>query len=190
MNIEIKYPNKVEETKDYVNVVLNSEDELGRKLSNGYPQSFETIFGKVGNVRNALEYVKTPGYPVKLLSKSKLTSKEINRLPKRRAYLPNYYAIVAYILTERVKQDKELQEELKNNEKHLTSYYKNSKPILGSNVTVVIPKKENELYIEIYTKISQLLKENRFDEDNINELIKSYIKYPDKELFEGAAFNI
>ena len=189
---EVPKIENIEDKDNYVNIVLNSDSELGKKLSIGYPFKFKTIFGNVGSVRNAIDYVTTPGYPVNLLSKSKLRSEEISKIPKNKVRLTNYYAVVMYILTERVKQDEDLIRELMENDMILTSYYTNKREIAGETVTVIIPKNDNAMLVQMYSDIEQAIKDNGgvLNDEIQEKLIKSYITNPDKRLFDGVPFTV
>lgn len=73
------------------------------------------------SIKNFMDYVTKPDYPYELLAKPRLRVNEIKRIPKETIGLPNYWAVLAYALTERILQDKHLQHKIKR--KHYTLYF-------------------------------------------------------------------
>jgi len=99
---------------EYINISPYGMTELGRVLSPGYIRPFETIVGKVSNMRNAMDFLTRVDYPKSFLGKTKMTSKDIEKISRlKKIYIPNYWAAVAYFLIEKVIQDEMLIAELK-----------------------------------------------------------------------------
>jgi len=93
---------------EYVNVSPYGVTELGRVLSPGYIRPFETIVGKVSSMRNAMDFLTREKYPKTFLGKTKMTTKDIEKISKlKKLHIPNYWAAVAYFLIEKIIQDKD-----------------------------------------------------------------------------------
>ena len=189
MRYDLKEVRNSKDAEEVVNVVLNSNDELGRRLSAGYPFKFDTVFGKVGNLRNAMDYIVTPNYPVKLLSKGKLTSSDINKIPKKKNNMINYYAAIAYLIGERLSQDEETMEMIKANDKVLSAYYLNEREVFGKKITVYIPKKELTVYLSILNKYADSIKNGTF-QDDIMTIVESYKRDKESGIFEGSHISV
>ena len=181
------------EGKNYINISAYSETKLGKKLSPGYPTEFQTLFGKIGNIRAYMDFIVTPNYPVELLSKKKLTSNDLKKIPNNKVHIANYWAAVAYGITERVNSDQELQTLLKESgDIPFTSFIvkKKMNNILKKKYKVIFYNAKMEKYISIVNDIRKLLQEDRYEPDSLNELINSYKDEPDKDIFEGIPHTI
>ena len=175
--------------KNIVNIVTKKQHDLGYRLTPGFPFKIETIFGTVGNLRNAMEFIVTPDYPTSLLSKSKLKPSEISRIPTRKILVVNYYAIVAYLLLERVEQDPELITLMINNTLPFASVFYKNKEYYGKTITVGIENTKLRTYVKICSDISLLIKAGDFSNANKREeLINSYKNKKDVGVFDGLPF--
>ena len=92
----------------YINVSKYSDSKLGKVLSPGHPVSIKTLLGVVGTLRSAMVYIVTPNYPSNLLAKRSLKRFERNKIPKQTIDVPNYWAVVTYLLCLRIKEDQEV----------------------------------------------------------------------------------
>jgi hypothetical protein len=179
------------EGKDYINVSKHSKSELGKMLAYGHPVEINTVFGKVGTIRSAMDFITMPGYPVEFLSKKKLRQPEvaeINKLTKRT--LPNYWAIVAYIVVERIKQDEKLQQLMIENEAQYTSFNM-SKPqnfLGGAKLSMSVKNHKMSRYLSIIRHVEKMLKENTFTDENIQKFIEAAKDKPAKDIFDRLPF--
>jgi len=183
-------PDKMKEGIDYINIVKDSEYELGSKLSLGYPVGFKTVFGTIGTLRSGMDFISTPNYPVSLLSKKKLTKHDINTIPSKRITVPNYWSVVAYMVCSRVKADSDLLQLLKDNTLVLTSVNVKKTEDLGMFGSTYIPNYKMGRYLSIVRHISDMLKEDRFTDDDIKQFISDCRDDKDKDVFDGLPFEI
>ena len=124
-----------------------------------------------------MQYLSTKGYPYRLVMKGQFSNKDlgiIKKLPTLR--LPNYWAIMAYALCSRISQDSRLQRWLKENTLPLTiaRWEVRNKYVeeLSQPVYVNVTKLGN--YLNIVRDIEKLIKEDKFTNEEIISLIKSY----------------
>lgn len=168
----------------FINVTNQGLTELGTRLAYGYPKITMTIFGPIGNVRNFMEAISTPGYPLKLLNKKRLKPNEIESIPKARIQVPNYWAAVAYVVCERIIQDPKLMSLIKKNTLPYTSIRSNVKKILlGEEVKVVMVNEKMGRYLGIVRCIDKMIKEDTFNYDTIKVFIESCKDKPNQDIF-------
>lgn len=180
-----------EEGVDYINVSKYSKTELGRALAPGAKANFDTILGRIGNIRSAMDYVAIPNYPIKLLSKSRLNAKDIKKIPKKRISIPNYWSIITYILAERIKSEPDLIKMIKENEAEYTCFSSKGKAnLFGKEVFITQPNNSMGRYIAIIRCISKLIKNDEFTDAKIYQLINSAKDCPEKLIFEGSTVNV
>lgn len=167
----------LEEGKDYISLVADSKHILGRALSINYNYVFKTLIGDVRSIGRFMQYLSTKGYPYRLVMKGQFSNKDlgiIKKLPTLR--LPNYWAIMAYALCSRISQDSRMQRWLKENTLPLTiaRWEVRNKYVeeLSQPVYVNVTKLGN--YLNIVKDIEKLIKEDRFNNEEIISLIKSY----------------
>lgn len=173
------------EGNDHINVSKHSETELGRKLAYGYPINIDTVFGKVGTVRSVMDYLVTPNYPKALLAKPKLTPSDIKKIPKRKMYLNNYWAIIAYVLCLRVQSDSELIKLLKENKLPFTSYNVTKSKYFGQDAEVCDLNYKMGNYIDILNNIQTMIQEDKFTDDIIKEYVFDSMEDKTVSLFDG-----
>ncbi len=182
---------------DYVNVSSSTPDKLGRKLS--YVSTFNpinTLIGKITCLRTAMSFIVTPGYPERLLSKTKLSSKDINKIPKETVFVPNYIAIVTHLVFERILNDKPLLDELLELPKDIkfTSFNIKNNFVSGfdSKLTLYSDIPALLKYLQVIENIFKIIKNNdRKDwSDLVCELIIESKADKDKKLFADVPFEI
>ena len=184
-------PNVDNIDKDYINISKYSDDEVGIKLAPGYGYQFNTIFGKVGSIRNIMDFLNNPGYPIDILSKKKLTSKDVNKVSKmKKINIPNYWAIMVYVFYERLVQDQALLDELINLPEDIifTSFneYVRKSPL--GEVRVKRYNTKMGRYIKI---IELLIEEFRKDRNfDVKGLVESCKDKPHKDLFDSLAVKV
>jgi len=176
----------------YINVSKYSETELGRALAPGFPISLQTLFGKIGTLRTGMEYIVTPNYPERLLSKRKLKCIDLDKIPKHKIDVPNYWSVVTYLLCLRIKSDEKLIELLRetDDDTKFVSYNKVNNKSLGINSIVYKENLRLNIYTNIINDITRLIKSNVFHDLRIRELIVSYKDDDSKSVFEGLAIAI
>ena len=176
-NPEFPVVTDLEEGKDYISLVAGSKHILGRALSINYNYVFKTLIGDVRSIGRFMQYLSTRGYPYRLVMKGQFSNKDlaiIKKLPTLK--LPNYWAIMAYALCSRVSQDPKLQKWLKENTLPLTiaRWEVRNKYVeeLSQPVYVNVTKLGN--YLNIVRDIEKLIKEDKFGNEEIINLINSY----------------
>ena len=176
----------------YINVSKYSDSELGKALLPSTPVSLPTLFGEVGTLKSAMEYIVTPNYPVRLLSKRKLKSTDVNRIPKQKIDVPNYWSVVAYLLCLRVKSDDALINMLRETDEDnkFVSYNKVNKTTLGIKSSVYKPNTDMNMYLHIIDSIVRMIKSSVFNDHYIRELIISYKEDKTKSVFADLAITV
>lgn len=100
---------------DYISVI-NPTTELGKLLRPDYLHTFDTVFGKVISIRRVMEFLNRVDYPIKFLTKCKLTSIDIKRIRKCEIkHIKNYWTYILYATIKRVSSDPKLIELMRNN---------------------------------------------------------------------------
>ena len=192
---KIEFPDVTgkEEGKDYISLVSESNHILGRALSINYNYLFKTLIGDVRSIGRFMQYISTKDYPYRLLMKGQFSNKDlgiIKKLPTIK--LPNYWAIMAYAVCSRVNQDPKMQKWLRENTLPLTiaKWVVRDKyaPELSEPVYMNITKLGN--YLSIVKDIEKLLKEDKFIDANVIDLINSYKVEPNVSVFERARLEV
>lgn len=179
-------PNEIE-GKDFINCNSKSSTKLGKMLHNTHNFEFNTIVGKCVKVQNFLDYCIHEGAPLTYLLNKNTKSTRLEKLKKKT--IPNYWGICVYVLFEKISQNEELKNLLKENTLPLTVYYeKTIDSVVSDKQTVVIYAYGLTKYVEIINKLSNLLKEDKFDQENIKTLIKEYSKT--ENLFDGTNISL
>lgn len=171
---------------DFINVSNNTTHNLGRQLNTYYVKQFDTVAGKCNRIQNFLDFIKRPG-----LSYTYLLTTDF-RAPELRKYksidIKNYWAIVAYIVYERLKQDPGLIAEIKENSLPYVAIKVIEKNTIVGKTLIKTKIEKLEPYIKIINKYSQLIKENNFTEEECKKVIMSY-SHSDN-IFEGTVIKV
>lgn len=179
---------------DYINITVQGETELGKMLFLTYPHTFNTILGRCASVKHFITAITKPNFPLNLLSKPKFTKAEKAKVFGNKTgvmNVPNYWALVAYAYTARVKADKKLQELLIANTLDFVSFkvYRD-KMIFGKSVNLMVPDTSMVRYIGIIKYIETMLKEGKFNNENIEKFINDCKYHPELEILDGTALNV
>ena len=162
----IKYGEK--EGERLVNVSLKSNLLLGRLLSPLHTSNTKLFWGKVGKLNYSAE--------------------EAAKIPKEQVELPNYWAIVAQAVVERVRQDKKLMDLLKANTLELTCL-EGPKEVIFAGKKIeghMSIAKNMAAYISIIRNIELMLKEGTFNNDEVvNKFIMDCRDDPEKDIFDN-----
>lgn len=175
---------------EYINVVRGSDSMLGRELAPSFEYSFKTIFGKIGSMRVGMDMVATPNYPMELVSKRHLTRKDIDTIPTKKINLPNYWAIVTYLLASRIQADPKLIEAIKNNDLEYTSTHSKATEAMSMVGVVCTPNLKMGRYLGIIRGISKLIKTDTFNDENIHAFVKECKDKVNVPLFENLPFKM
>lgn len=177
---------------DYINVSRFSDTELGRSLTPGNPYKFETVFGKPGSIRSAIDYVVTINYPKDLMEKAHLNKKDIMQIPHKQLPVENYNAILAYIISRRIMSDVKLQQLMIANKAEYTSFNitETEDEIFDKKIVVGTKNIRMYNYLMIIRNFSLMLKQGIFNKQEIDKYIKFLMKNPDTDLFEGTAISV
>ena len=189
-NKQLKIPDAEQK---FINISKQSDTTIGKKLSPGYGYVFDTLIGKVGNIRTAMEYIVTVGYPKRLLSKKRLTRTDILSVENRRKVeLVNYWAIVVYLLAIRIQSDADLVAELKDtsDDTYLTSFTTFKNKSLGTEAVVNEINVRLSKYVSAVRLLVNLIQKDNFNDNSIKDLITSVKANRELPLFHGVPFNI
>lgn len=176
----------------YINVDIRSTTELGRRVSMVYSKPFFTIIGQASSIRMFANAITIPGFPMDLLNKFKPTKEDMMRIPKGEvSKVPNYWALVTYAFCEKVKADPVLKKLLLENNLPFTAIAGN-KEVEFFNTKLLVEKPNFKLgkYIAIIRIVSEMLKTNKFTDNDIKDLIVKCKDVPEVDLLEGVACKI
>lgn len=181
------------EGMDYLNISKHSFLNLGRELNPGFGIKFNTPFGKAGSVRNFMEYVVTPNYPIEILRKTKLTKIEIDKLPRKKVNVTNYWAIVAIAVLTRIKEDKAILSALADLPVNckITSFNKFSSEFGGVKTESVVPNVKMRSYIDIIKFIIKQIKISDINnQEVIDKIISTFSNDKTLPLFHNCPVNV
>lgn len=185
-NSKLSLLNKGEkEGERLINVSPKSHTLLGKMLSPITTSNTILFCGRVGSIKTFMEAIKTPDFPTDYLTKPFLLSAEIEKIPRKKVRLPNYWALVAYAVVERVKQDKKLISLLKANTLELTALEKDKEVDLFGK-KFVVPRAHEKLgfYIAIVRCIEKMIKDGTFDsKEKVDEFILECRDDIEKDIF-------
>ena len=180
---------------DYINIDLTAESKIGKKLAiESTFNAVNTLIGKITSLRTALDYLVTPNYPFKLLTKSKLSAKDIMEIPTDKVWVTNYWAIATHLIFERIYQDKTLLDDLLlcKDDIEFVSFKVSTNTSSGLKSKVINYNKGMFTYINIVSDIFLILKnninDNEFNEDGLMKDIRKLI-IKNKSDGNGALFN-
>lgn len=180
---------------DYINIDLTADSKIGKKLAiESTFNAVNTLIGKMTSLRTALDYLVTPNYPFKLLTKSKLSAKDIMEIPTDRVWVTNYWAIATHLIFERIYQDKTLLDDLLlcKNDIEFVSFKVSTNTSSGLKSKVINYNKGMFTYINIVSDIFLILKnninDNELNEDGLMKDIRKLI-IKNKSDGNGALFN-
>lgn len=182
-----------DEGSNHINISKYSKTELGKLLSPGHPLNVDTLYGTIGNIRSAMDYLVTEKYPINFLSKKKLSKDMISKLDKsKKRILPNYWAAVGYTICERVLQDEKLIELIKktNPSLELTSYTikrVERHGVSSNNYTLNTKMKQ---YVNILNKIFRLIRNNNFNSVSMLLLVNDLKSDSKLSIFHNVPFTI
>jgi len=180
---------------DYINVSTQTAGVIGRKLA--YTTVFNptpTWIGKITSLRTAMDFLTIPGYPVKLLTKTKITTRDINKIPRNKVGVVNYWAIVTGLISDRILNDKKLLTMLLNLKSDVvfTSFNTKKHTTFGIDSFVTTYNHDIARYVEVIGNVVYILKNNKkeFWDIEIGRLINATKVDKAKNLFDGVPFEI
>lgn len=186
-----------DEMKDgvnFINITSQGETELGKMLFITYSHPFNTFLGRCANIKNFMTAITRSNFPLNFLTKTRFTKEEKAKIfadKSRVINVPNYWALVAYAFIERVKADKKLQEMLVNNTLDYVSFrVSKDKVLFNKIVNITYPDESLVRYIAIVKHVEALLKEGKFNKDNIDKFINDCKYHPELNILDGIATNI
>ena len=179
---------------DYINIFQNGNTELGRILAPGYNKRFTTFLGPTISMRAYMSALRLKGYPLSLLSTptNKVHPKDLAGLSKLESVnVPNYWALVAYGLCQKVIGDKKLKHLMKENTLPYTCYeVTKTSNLFNKQIVTSVPKNSMGKYTAICYYIGEMLKANQFSDQHIEEFVNACKDQPDVELLDGVACNV
>lgn len=180
------------EGEKIINISPKSTTELGRLLSPLTPSFTRLFCGKVACIKTFMEAIRTPGFPTNFLGKAHLSSEEVLSIPKKKVILPNYWALVAYAVVERIRQDKKLMGLLKTNTLTLTSLNKDKvTEFFGKKITCSVVHNKMAMYVAIVRHIELMIKSDEFmDKAKTDEFILKCRDDETKDIMEGMCLTV
>jgi len=159
-----------------VNVSKYSKDELGKALTYGTMfRPVNTVIGRITNVRVAMDYISTPGYPRALLSKKRLRYEDIKTVPKKKISVPNFWAITMHFVWERIIGDRKLINDILALEhKHeFTSFNVYTNEVRNEVTETIYYNANMKRYLGILRILTRVIREEK--ESNWNAIVYEYI---------------
>lgn len=178
---------------NHINISKYSTTSIGKMLAPGYPFKFDSLIGTIGNIRNAMSYITIVNGPKWLLSKKKLTTTDIDIISKKKKVnLPNYWAIITYLIAARIMSDPALLSLIKNSNPDMIistyNIYKDNS--LGTTSRRIEMNYSISRYVAAVRLIFELIRNDNFNNESIIKLIQESKENKDVPLFEGAPFSI
>lgn len=181
------------EGKDYINISYYSNLPIGKMLSQGYGIKIDTIFGTVGSIRNLMEFISKPNYPVSILKKSKLSPYDIKKIPHTTISVPNFWSIVAMGVCLRIKSYPEIMAELKSLDSDIkfTNFkIKQTKDLFNNSVSSVLYSNKAGRYLSILRHIKKMLDTDSFTDENIQKFILDCRDHDNKGIYDNMAVSV
>lgn len=186
---------------DYIDVNVGHQvttddkqwSKLGHFLAPDNSTPFDTPFGRMISMMSYMQYLSTPGFPIKFLNRIPKSRSDFKSIPKKTVSVPNFYALVALGLCCKVKSNKEIQELIINNKLPYTAIMKSTKEseFFGYKTMVNNINPKLGRYVAIIRYIEAMLRDGTFqDDEKVKEFIGFCKDYPDKDIMDGVAFNI
>jgi len=170
---------------DHINVSLDANTEIGKMLSPAYYHPFYTHFGKMPSINTALNYLLIDDYPEEFLQAKSFTDEEKKFVEgKERKTIRNYYATVAYLITQRIICDPKLKEMIKNLDPDIviTSYYNTKQIDKEMKEMCYKPRYKMGNYLIILRNIIDDIQTNHFDYTSTMSYISQLIMNDKREL--------
>lgn len=181
----------MKEGVDYINIFRGADSELGKALSPGFVKKFNTFLGTTLTMKSYMLALNTPGYPIEYVSKGNFRHRDVVKIPKKTIVVPNYWALVAHGLCQKVKADKQLQEMMiKNTLPYTCHETTTNKEFFNKSINVSVPKNSMGRYVAIVRVLDKMLKDGKFTDEEIEKFILSCKNYPNKDIFDGIACNV
>jgi len=144
---------------------INLSDTL---LSIDACKEFTLPFGKVINIRRAIDYAIYTSLHADSLMDPSLSPNKIKKLGGRRKSIPNYWAYIAYVLIERITQSDELKEIINSNKRIIDVTMKTVKTAFGDKV-VVAPNRDNCMYLGVVREVVKVIRNNVDSTDEVKQ---------------------
>jgi len=174
----------------YLNINRYSTDKLGAVLTMGHSELFDSLIGRCNSIRTGMDYLTVSDFPIELLTKNSLSKRDIDRIPKHKLDITNYWSAVGALLYGKLTSNVELVKELKANDKIIVSYNSVKRTFLGKEVITNTVNVKMITYTKLITEFSKLIKEDKFNDVNVGDLLTSFKKDPNVGIFHGCAVNI
>jgi len=167
---------------DYINIKTTS-------LDMDFNKPFNTVFGEVLSIRRALEFVTRPKMRAEHLTKPKFSKDDRNHIYSQVTSLINYWALVGYVVIERLTQDDELQKLLLN-DKELISADVTSHRTFRGKTAVVTMDASNAMYLGVVREVVKCFREMaEADEEERSTVFEILIRQLKRDaalsIFEG-----
>lgn len=176
--------------KEYINIGIACKTSLGNKLRITNPLKL-TLFGhRIGSMSNFMDCLNIEGYPMDLLANPKPTREDIKKITSlNKIQVPNFLAILAFALSERIKIDAPLQEEIMKNELPYVYLTKRKEiNLFGKSAALTNQYLHNNsmaFYLAILEGLVRLLKANQYTRPMVMEYVNLWIKDPNSDLLAG-----
>jgi len=153
MLLELDQPKGIsaDNIDDYINIKATS-------LDMDFTKPFNTVFGEVLSIRRALDFVTRPKMRTEHLTKPKFSKDDRNHIYSQVTSLVNYWALVGYVVIERLTQDERLQKLLLN-DKELISADVTSNRTFRGETTVVTMDVSNAMYLGVVREVVKCFRE-------------------------------
>ena len=185
------FPVDKQDGVDFININMHSTSELGKRLHTGYGYPF-TLCGNltVNSIKTFISFITRTEFPHYLLTKRKWEHEDTEKVSKERVYPRNYWALVAWAVCSRVRNDKYLIKLLKENEAPFTAFsmLEEESFLDGKESMGIKNVKMNyglATYVAIIRNISDMIKANEFETNKIKAFINDCKQYPDEDIFAG-----
>jgi len=157
----------------------------GSKLDKSHKETFSLVFGDVLSIERAINYALGAD-----MRAEDLTSEDfIDVEPEsRHKHIPNFWAYVAYLITERVMQDPELKDALINARDVCYVEERNVKLFGQANFLSIVRVPTGKMYTGVTRAVRDAVRASVDDSDAINNMLQNMKMCKDKSVFHGMPF--
>ena len=144
----------VDNLNDYINI---NDTSLNKNAS----AAFTLVTGKVISIQRAIDQAIFPKMRDDLLMVPKLSVEHVQRRGKQCDTLPNYWALIGYIVIERIRQDKKLLKTLVADERPIVNVAVNTVTGFKGSVTSVAPITTDPMYTGVVREVVKAYRETK-----------------------------
>jgi len=158
---------------------------IGSKLDRGHKEEFSLVFGDVLSIERAINYALGATMHTEDLTSVDYVDVEPE---SRHKHIPNYWAYVAYLITEKVTQDPELKDALINARDVSYVETRQVKLFGQANFTSIVRIPTGKMYTGVVREVRDAVAKSVDDPSAISDMLTNLKMCKDKSVFHGMPF--